>query len=215
MKILSVNIGASQRLAQKTPRSKTAALTGIYKAPVSGSVHFGKMGVSGDVIIDKKHHGGVDQAVYLYSIEDYDWWSHQLSKPVDAGLFGENLTVSGIESAKVCVGDRLKINDVILEVTSPRIPCSTLSARMADTKFAKKFMDAGRPGIYCRVLKEGTIKAGDDIGFEKYTGEHITLLEMFHGYPFKNTAEMDRQRYLSAPAHWKVQAYFKGERDKP
>jgi MOSC domain-containing protein YiiM len=215
LKLLSVNIGKSERLAQKTPRSKTAALTGIYKLPVSGGVHIGKMGVDGDVIVDKKHHGGVDQAVYLYSIEDYDWWTGQLGKPADAGLFGENLTISGIESANMYVGDRLIINDVVLEVTSPRIPCSTLSARMADTKFAKKFMDAGRPGIYCRVLKEGIIKAGDDILYERYSRTQITLLEMFHSYPFKKTADEDRLRYLSVPAHWKVQAYFKGERDKP
>lgn len=173
------------------------------------------MGPVGDVILDKKHHGGVDQAVYLYSIEDYDWWSHQLGKPTDAGLFGENLTISGIESANVCIGDRFGINSVVLEVTSPRIPCSTLSARMADTKFAKKFMDAGRPGIYCRVLEEGIIKTGDNFVYEKYNGEQITLLEMFLSYPFKNTANTDRLRYLSVPAHWKVKAYFNGERDKP
>jgi MOSC domain-containing protein YiiM len=213
MKIISINIAKAERLTQKTPRSKTAALTGIYKRPVSGGVRIEKLGPQNDVIIDKKHHGGVDQAVYLYSIEDYQWWERQLGKPASAGMFGENLTISGVTAGNVCVGDRFKINEVVLEVTSPRIPCSTLSARMEDTKFAKKFMDASRPGIYCRVLNEGVVQAGDDMIHEKYTGEHITMLEMFHSYPYKKTSDMERKRYLSVPAHWKVHAYFKGERE--
>ncbi len=214
MKLFSVNIAKAERLTQKTPRSKTAALTGIYKRPVSGAVRVGKLGPQGDVIIDKEHHGGIDQAVYLYSAEDYQWWEQTLGKPAPAGMFGENLTISGVESAKVCVGDRFMINDVILEVTSPRIPCCTLSARMADTKFAKKFMDAGRPGIYCRVLQEGSVTAGDAISYEKYAGEKVTMLEMLHSYPFKTATEEMRLRYLSVPAHWKVHAFFKGEREK-
>jgi MOSC domain-containing protein YiiM len=213
MELISVNVAKAERLEQKTPRSKTAALTGIYKRPVSGGVLITKLGPQGDVIIDKKHHGGVDQAVYLYSIADYQWWTQALGTPANAGLFGENLTISGVESSEVCVGDRFEINGVLLEVTSPRIPCSTLSARMADTKFARKFLDAGRPGIYCRVLGEGAVKAGDAIAHEKYQGEQITLLEMFRRYPFKKTTDEERKRYLSVPAHWKVHAFFNGERE--
>jgi MOSC domain-containing protein YiiM len=212
MELVSINIAKAERLEQKTPRSKTAALTGIYKRPVSGAVEIDKLGPRGDVIIDKEHHGGVDQAVYLYSTQDYDWWGNALGKPAPAGMFGENLTIRGIESASVCVGDRFKISDVLLEVTSPRIPCSTLSARMLDTKFAKKFMNAGRPGIYCRVLSEGLVNIGDNISYEKFGGEQITLLEMFHAYPFKVVTENEKKRYLSVPAHWKVHAFFKGER---
>ncbi|MGL4490432.1 MAG: MOSC domain-containing protein [Rhizobiaceae bacterium] len=214
MQLTSVNIAKAERLAQKTPRSKTAALTGIYKRPVSNAVFITKLGPEGDVIVDKEHHGGVDQAVYLYSTDDYQWWQEKLGRPVEPGLFGENLTISGIESASVCVGDLFQINDVVMEVTSPRIPCSTLSARMADTKFAKTFMDGERPGIYCRVLKEGTVKTGDVISYEKYTGQKINLREMFKGYPFKTITQEDRQRYLSVPAHWKVLAFLRGEREK-
>ena len=210
---MSINIAKAERLRQKTPRSKTAALTGSYKRPVSGEVHISKLGLEGDVIIDKEHHGGDDQAVYIYSMEDYQWWEQKLGRPANAGLFGENLTLSGLESANVCVGDRFEIGRVLLEVTSPRIPCSTLSARMTDTKFAKKYMDAGRPGIYCRVLKEGAIKAGDKISYEKYHGEQVTLLEMFHSYPFKDTSDENRRRYLSVPAHWKAHAFFNGKRE--
>ncbi len=214
MELVSINIGKAERLAQKTPRSKTAALTGIYKRPVGAPVSIQKLGPVGDVIIDKEHHGGIDQAVYLYTVEDYQWWEQKLGAPAPHGLFGENLTISGIESADVCVGDRFTINDVLLEVTSPRIPCSTLSARMMDTKFVKKFMDAERPGIYCRVLREGTVSTGDAVKYERYAGEQITMLEMFITYPYKTVTDDDRKRYLSVPAHWKVHAFMRGERQK-
>ena len=172
-------------------------------------------GLANDAILDKANHGGVDQAVYIYTLPDYDWWSAELGRPCDPGLFGENLTVSGLESASVCVGDRYRIGDVLLEVTSPRIPCSTFAARMGDSQFVKRFMAGKRPGIYCRVLETGSVKAGVVIAAEPFNGEQITLLELFEGFPHKSVTSADRDRYLSVPAHWKLAAFLKGEIAKP
>ena len=100
----------------------------------------------------QKHHGGPDQAVYVYLSEDYDWWSKTLGRPIAPGTFGDNITISGLTSADLAIGDRLIAGDVVIEVTTPRIPCNTLAARMGDPGFVKAYRDAGRPGAYCRVI---------------------------------------------------------------
>jgi len=88
MHILSVNIG------QRTPiaNAKASGITGIYKNPANRPVMVTSLGLAGDFIADTKHHGGVDQAVYVYGTDDYDWWAAELGRPLAPGTFGENLT---------------------------------------------------------------------------------------------------------------------------
>lgn len=200
MKILSVNIGKSQAIDTKSGQ------TGIYKKPQNGAVKVERLGLSGDAIIDLENHGGPDQAVYLYGQPDYDWWSQELGREMMPGLFGENLTISGLESAGLHIGDRFLIGDVILEATSPRIPCVTLCSRMDDPKFAKKFISARRTGIYCRVLKTGEISAGMEVRFLPFEGVKI-LANDFLTSSGKLTEETMRS-YLQAPIHEKSRAEF-------
>ncbi len=166
MQILSINIG------QKRTQRKGAELetTGIYKIPARGPLEVGRLGLPDDFICDQKNHGGPDQAVYIYGAPDYAWWSEQLGRDLEPGTFGENLTLSDFESATCHIGDRLHVGTVILEFTAPRTPCSTLSARMGDPQFVKAFRRAERPGIYCRVIQEGTLKAGNPAILAPYGG---------------------------------------------
>ena len=120
------------------------------------------------------------------------------------GLFGENLTISGIESASVRVGDRYLIGEVLLEVTSPRIPCNTFARRMKNGKRVKRYYAAGRPGIYCRVLETGIVSSGMPVTVEKYSGDRVTMGELFAGYPYAEITEEMRKRYLSTPLHHKL-----------
>ncbi len=163
MKVLSVNISAAKTIKVGNKEVKT----GHMKKPQNNAVTIGKLGLQGDVQVDKKNHGGKDQAVYIYTLEDYKYWEAELGKELEAGLFGENLTISGIETFDVKVGDRFQIGEIILEVTGPRIPCDVFAARMGDIAFGKKFLKAGRAGFYCRVLQEGQIKTGDTITITK------------------------------------------------
>jgi len=117
MHLLSINLGRPQLLQI----GKHATTTGIYKSPVE-AVQISTSGLMGDHIDDQEHHGGPDQAVYVYSIEDYDWWMEQLSEALPPGTFGENLTFSSFGPAPVRIGDRFRIGQVLLEVSAPRIP---------------------------------------------------------------------------------------------
>ena len=167
MELQSVNIG--QKRTQ--PKGPELEITGIYKRPADRAVAVTTLGLLDDFIGDARNHGGPDQAVYVYGSSDYDWWMEQLGRPLEPGTFGENLTISGLESAQLTIGDRLHIGNTLLEVSAARIPCSTLSRRMGDFKFAAAFRTAERPGVYCKVIAPGDVHAGDEVGLEKYRGQ--------------------------------------------
>lgn len=195
MNLISINIG--QKRTQQ--RKNYIETTGIYKFPVYEPVEIKSLGIEQDVICDKKSHGGPDQAVYVYGMADYEWWSKELKTQIAPGTFGDNLTISGLESPQFNVGDYLHIGEVTLQVTAPRIPCGTFATRMNDPQWVKKFRYAERPGLYCRVIREGFVKAGDPVSIERYTGETISILEMFRDYYDKNKSEEILRRHLNAP----------------
>jgi MOSC domain-containing protein YiiM len=170
--LLSVNIGAPRPIpGHKAP-------TGIFKQPVIGPVAITPLEVAGDAIVDRRHHGGRDQAVYLYFADDYEWWSGQLGSPITPGTFGENLTIGGVIGQSVAIGDRFTLGTVVLEVTYHRTPCMTLAARMDDTGFVRRFARALRPGAYCRVITPGDVEAGMAVVYTPFPGERITVTEL-------------------------------------
>jgi MOSC domain-containing protein YiiM len=195
MKLLSVNLGQERSLQHKDRVEKT----GIFKIPTSEPIWLSSLGLQNDVIISKKHHGGPDQAVYVYGAADYAWWSQELGKELVPGTFGDNLTISELESAQFNIGDYLHIGDVTLQVTAPRIPCATFAARMEDPQWVKKFRHAERPGLYCRVLKEGFVMAGNPVEVERYTDETLSIQQMFRDYYDRNKDEETLRRHLNAP----------------
>jgi MOSC domain-containing protein YiiM len=195
MKLLSVNIGKEQSIRN----GKQSGKTGIFKMPTDAAVHISSLGLQGDHIDDKKNHGGVDQAVYVFGAADYAWWSKTLGRDLEPGTFGDNLTISDLESAHIRVGNRLRVGEVLLEVTGGRIPCVTLAARMEDPKFVKRFRAAERPGLYCRVIETGMVRAGDPVSLEPYQGETLTAIELFRLY-YDNEADVSEiRRALAAP----------------
>ena len=117
--------------------------------------------------------------------------------------------IEGIDSRSISVGDRFETESVLLEVTSTRIPCNTLTARMGDPGFARRFMQAGRPGFYCRVLRDGVIQAGDAVTYTPFPGEPVTMPELLRTYG-RNLPDEDRIRYLAAPINDKLRAALTG-----
>ena len=180
MHLASVNVATPRMVELSGRRHRTA----IEKVATVRSVKVGPGGLAGDRVASTKHHGGPDQAVYAYAVEDYAWWSSELGRELVPATFGENLTIAGIESASLFIGDRLRIGaDVVLEVTSPRIPCATLSARIGDAGFVRRFAAAGRPGPYLRVISVGALRSGDAVVLDTSHRSHVALMvlsELFY-----------------------------------
>jgi MOSC domain-containing protein YiiM len=195
MKLISLNIGEERTLHRKDRSEQT----GIFKIPTDKPVKVNKPGLEGDVIISTDSHGGLDQAIYIYGSADYAWWSKELGKAIGPGTFGDNLTISDLACADFNVGDYLHIGGVSLQVTAPRIPCATFATRMEDPEWVKKFRHAERPGLYCRVLKEGTISTGETVLVEKYAGETVSIVEMYRYSYEKDKSEESLRRYLRLP----------------
>lgn len=151
-----------------------AATTGIDKRPVDGPVEVrppGAMrgglgsGLVGDSIGNSKFHGGDDQAVYAYAREDLDAWQGQIDREITNGMFGENVTTSGVDVTNAVIGERWRVGSggLLLQVTRPRTPCKTFAVRMGIRGWIKTFTNGGTPGAYLRVLEPGPVVAGDEI----------------------------------------------------
>jgi MOSC domain-containing protein YiiM len=170
------------RVDRLLPDSGTIGVTAIDKRPVEGPVRVRPLGLHADVQADRKHHGGEDQAVYAYADEDADWFATALDRPIEPGLFGENLRVSGIDVTRAVVGERWRVGaTLVLEVTLPRIPCGTFARRMRIDKWVKRFTEEGRPGAYLRVVKSGPVAAGDRIEVVDRPDHGVTIGEVFTG----------------------------------
>lgn len=195
MKLISINLGKEETLV----RPNRSEQTGIFKRPAAGPVPITKDGLPGDFIGDKKHHGGPDQAVYVYGMGDYAWWAEELGYELSPGTFGENLTISELESPAIRIGEVLRLGEVTLQVTAPRIPCGTLAGRMKIPEFVKQFRFAGRPGLYCRVLSEGMLAAGEQVTVEKFGGETVSIGDAMKDYYEPDLTKSSIQRFLNAP----------------
>lgn len=181
MKLLSVNLGRSKAVDYTDSPSGG---TGIDKRPAEGAVRIvapgpkgeGGSGVVGDEVCDLRHHGGADQAVYAFAREDLDEWERALGRPLSHGVFGENLTTSGLDVNGAKIGERWRIGpDVVLEVTASRIPCRTFANWLGEKGWVKRFTQRGAPGAYLRVIEPGEIRAGDAIEIVHRPEHDITV----------------------------------------
>ena len=175
--VISVNLAV--------PRPDPAnggALTGIDKRPTTVAVAVrapaekGSGGLRGDQIYDVAGHGGPDQAVYAFAQEDLDEWAHTLDRTLSPGMFGENLTTSGVDVTGALVGERWRIGgEVVLEVTRPRIPCKTFAAWMGYPDWVKRFTRRAAPGAYLRVITPGEVRAGDPLVVTDRPDHDVTI----------------------------------------
>lgn len=163
-------------------------LTAIGKHPVAHAVPVGPYGLGGDLVKDHKHHGGIEQAVYVYADEDAAWWAGELGVDLPPGAFGENLRVSGLPVTDAEIGERWRVGSdgLQLELTSPRIPCATFARHMArrgvpERGWVKRFTAHGAPGAYFAVTSVGTVHAGDPVQVVHRPGHGVTLGAMFAG----------------------------------
>ena len=175
-KVLTVNVAA---MVHEGAWTGSEGKTGIDKRPINGAIRFTDNGLAGDVVVDKKHHGGFDKAVYAYASEDAKWWERQIGVEINNGAFGENLTTEGIDVNGALIGERWRIGNVLLEVSEPRIPCRVFAGFWDRPTLIKDFTAALRPGSYLRIIEEGEIKAGDLIRVEFKPQHEVTIRDLF------------------------------------
>ena len=100
---------------------------------------------------------GTYQAVYAFAREELDWWGERLGRDLPDGMFGENLTTRGLAVDEALVGEQWAVGDeVLLQVTAPRIPCATFATRMGEPRWVKQFSEVGRSGAYLAVVRGTT-----------------------------------------------------------
>lgn len=176
--VRSVNVGAL------TPTlAKRIGVTGIDKRPVDHPVEVrdpgpqgtGGSGLAGDRIADLRHHGGTDQAVYAYALEDLAVWAAELGRELRPGTFGENLTTSGLDVTGARLGERWRVGTALLRVTEPRIPCGTFARWLGERQWEKRFTARALPGAYLAVVEPGTLRAGDEVVVEHRPAHAVTI----------------------------------------
>ncbi|WP_328735306.1 MOSC domain-containing protein [Streptomyces bobili] len=169
MRLLSVNVGRPKAVPYT---DQPEGLTGIDKRPVEGPVRVAApgpkgvagSGLAGDAVCHLRHHGGDDQAVYAVAREDLDDWERELGRTFADGAFGENLTTTGLDVSGARIGERWRIGpQVVLEVTSGRIPCRTFQGHVGEKGWVRRFTQKAATGAYLRVIVPGEIRAGDAI----------------------------------------------------
>ena len=197
MKLLSVNVSQPKEVSYNSKRIKT----GIFKEPVSGRTTMRRLNLDGDRQGDPTVHGGIHKAVYIYTIEHYDYWKRELGRDnLSYGQFGENLTVEGLLEEKVHIGDVFRIGDALVEVSQPRVPCFKLGIKMGNPQIVKPFLASERVGFYVRVLEEGEVGAGDTIERTKVGDGEMTVKEIVHLLHFDNTNVTAAEKAASLPA---------------
>jgi len=175
-KVLSINLTS---IVHEGAWTGSEGRTGIDKRPVDRAIRFENDGVAGDVVVDRKHHGGYDKAVYAYAREDADWWEKEIGRAIANGAFGENLTTQGIDVNAALIGERWQIGSVVLEVSEPRIPCRVFAGFWDRPTLIKDFTAAKRSGAYMRIIQEGEIEAGAQIAVIHKPEHEITIRDIF------------------------------------
>lgn len=177
MHIKSTNISKPKTILWQNKEGST----GIFKIPTHKPIYLAEKGVKNDYVADKKVHGGTFKACYLFSADHYPYWK-KLYPDLNWnwGMFGENLTINGMNETQIMVGDIYKIGDALVQVTQPREPCFKFGVKFETQNVLKQFIDHGFPGTYVRVLEEGFINNGDTLKLVNRLEQTLSVAELYH-----------------------------------
>jgi len=207
LSVISVNVGLPRTVQWKGK----AVSTGIFKAPVSGRIHLRTLNFDGDRQADLSVHGGPDKAVYVYPAEHYAFWHREFpDMTLPWGMFGENLTIEGLQEDTLQIGDRFHIGSTEVVATQPRLPCFKLGLRFGRDDIVKRFLASGRLGFYFKVVVEGEVAAGDPVLLAERASGSVAVSEITRLYARDkdDLAGLQRMvRIAALPEDWRD--YFK------
>ena len=172
MKVIATNIGKGKTVEWRGRKIET----GIYKYPVQEPIFLQKEDVANDTVIDRKHHGGEYKACYLFASDYYEDWKKKYPHlSWDWGMFGENLTVEGLDENKLFIGDIYNLGGALVQITEPRQPCHKLGIRFENQDVIQEFIAYGHPGTYVKILKEGKVEIGDNLTLNQSLNNGLTV----------------------------------------
>lgn len=134
---------------------------GVPKLPVD-HVPVLLSGMEGDWQRDRRHHGGPDRALCLYSSDLIAVLAAE-GHPIAAGTAGENVTIAGLDWRAMQPGVRLTIGTTLVEITDFAAPCRTIRESFLEERFTRisEKLYPGWSRVYARVLREGVVCIGD------------------------------------------------------
>lgn len=197
MQVVSLNVGVPREIHWKG----RVVSTGIFKDPVSDVQAVRRFNIDGDRQADLNVHGGKDKAIYAYPSEHYDFWRREWPRDdYPWGIFGENLSTTGLFEDTVCIGDEFRVGTTRLVVTQPRMPCFKLGIRFGNPEIIERFLKSRRSGIYFGIVDEGQIGPGDSIELVSTDPRRMSVTEVLDLILDSSPSEARLRRALSVPA---------------
>jgi MOSC domain-containing protein YiiM len=196
MRLISLNIA----LAETRDYNGREVLTGQHKTPVA-SARLRADTLDGDSVGDRVNHGGPDKAVNVYAFDHYAYWEGVFGAPLSPGAFSENFTVEGALENEVCIGDRWRVGEAVLEVSQPRMPCFKLALKHDKKHLVKWVRETGFTGFYLRVVTPADVRGGADIDVIARDPRAVSIADVNAIYYGRGALETDAvTRVLSLPA---------------
>lgn len=134
-----------------------------------------ELGFKDDTQSDKEHHGGIDKAVCVYSLEAYEFFKKKYNFDLEICSFGENLSIEEFSDADICLGDVFRCGEVLFEVSQPRQPCWKISSIVGIKSLTSLVVKDFKTGFYLRVIEKGFIKKGDSLILEQRKHAKLTI----------------------------------------
>ncbi len=157
---------ALRAAAQMPPRSEgvvtqlSVSPGGLPKLPVEAA-EVSWSGMEGDRQATRLHHGRPWQALCIWSNEVIDDFRRE-GHPLEPGRAGENITISGLPWAEVRAGVRMRIGEVLCEVSAFALPCTSNKRWFINGDFNVMHHERGPVSrVYATVLEPGRVATGD------------------------------------------------------
>ncbi len=109
-------------------------------------------------LVGDAHAGLGEREISLLDIRYVDEVNEAYDLGAAPGAFAENLTVSGLDTASLQLGDRLRVGETVLEVVQLGKPPSA-----SHTYNFKGHSILPKVGIFLRVVRGGRVRVGDEV----------------------------------------------------
>lgn len=174
--------------------------TGIYKMPVE-QVQVNTLGMIGDIQVDKRFHGGPERALHQFSLRSYETLIKRfplLHSTLKIGQLGENINAVNMHEDNVFIGDIYQMGSVIVQVSSPRIPCWKIDAKLKQPGLSRFILDNQLSGWYYRVVQEGQINQSDTVKLIERSNNNLSIHYFLQLAQNKKLSESEKQQIQNA-----------------